>query len=117
MIYNILFKNDTILPILLEYWIFDKLIYPNKKKQCILNSKIIKPDQECIIYTINNELYISSLFLKNDINNNIWKKNNLLNEMISIIRLNNNSNIENIITLSKFFNVINNETKIILHKI
>ena len=112
MSYILEFKNNTNLPFLLEFWLEQPLIYPNKKKECFLKDIIIQPSQEIKTSSIKDEWYISSLFLKDDNeNNNIWKINGLKNEMISTI-----TSDKKIQTISKNFNVINDQTKLIISR-
>jgi hypothetical protein len=77
------FNNKTNLPLLVEYWEYDKNIAPSEKIKCNLNYKIIKPFKKYRLFSLTGEWYVSSLFLKDDYkNNNIWKDNQLPNEMI-----------------------------------
>ena len=112
--YNIKIKNNTNLPFLLEYWNKKKIIYPDKKRELILNEVIIDSFQEYNLFSVRNEYYISSLFSENDKNyKKIWEKNNLPNEMIFTIYLDNsndnsiknNSNNFYIKNIDKIFNI------------
>lgn len=112
MSYYLVLKNNTNLPFLLEFWLLKPLIYPNKKKECFLKNIIIQPFQEINVSSIKDEWYISSIFLKEDEeNNNIWKNNNLKNEMISII--NSNKRIQ---TSSENFNIVDDQKKLIISR-
>jgi hypothetical protein len=96
-----LFENNTFLPILIEFWIYDcnDSINFYKKKTLKLDGLVVKPFSKTNFNSINNEFYISSLFEKSDIENiKIWNDNNLLNQMICYI-----TEPNNIILKSKIF--------------
>lgn len=124
MILNtIQFNNKTNLPILVEYWSYEKTnitnYLPNKKINYNLDCIIIKPFQESKLYSLTCEWYVSSLFLQNDYeNNNIWTNNNLPNEMICTFQNKlYSSNNNYIIMKSSNFDVKYNEGIISIYKI
>ena len=95
------FENNSFLPLLIEFWIYDK----NKtktKRSISLMGRILEPNTKININSVNNNFYVSSLFEKSDITNiKIWNDNKLPNEMICYI-----SEPEQITLKSELFNCI-----------
>jgi len=81
-----IFKNNTHLPMLIEFWNYEKINNYQKKRQLQLYNLVIKPKSYIKIKSINNNYYISSLFGNNDIENNkLWDNNNIPTQMLFYI--------------------------------